>query len=143
MSSTKTFQCLRITGNHAVFAFAVLLLAGVVFAQASSDEKKDKSKEPLTTRLHIVVTAGDKDKPVANASVYVRFSQSRFLRKDRLVEMNFKTSQEGTVKVPEIPRGKTQIQVIAPGWKTFGQWYDLDKEEETIQIKLDKPPKWY
>lgn len=95
------------------------------------------------TRLKIRVTT-DADKPVANASVYVRFNTSGgFLRHDKLSEMNFKTNQDGSVKVPEIPQGKVLIQVIATGWHTFGQWYDVDKQEESIAIKLAQPPHWY
>jgi hypothetical protein len=93
--------------------------------------------------LHIEVTAGEKDQPVDNASVYVRFPEARSLGREKLVEMNVKTNREGTVKVPNVPRGKALIQVIATGWKTFGHWFDLDKDEQTIKIKLEKPPRWY
>lgn len=93
--------------------------------------------------LHIEITAGEKDLPVDNASVYVRFPEARSFGREKLVEMNVKTNREGTVKVPNVPRGKALIQVIASGWKPFGRWYDLDKDEQTIKIKLEKPPRWY
>jgi hypothetical protein len=57
--------------------------------------------------------------------------------------MNFKTNQDGSVKVPEVRIGKILIQIVVPGWKTYGKWYVIEKEEETIQIKLEKPPHWY
>jgi hypothetical protein len=47
------------------------------------------------------------------------------------------------VKVPEIPQGRILIQVIAKGWHTYGKWYDVDTDEQTIQVKLDPPPHWY
>jgi hypothetical protein len=126
---------------------AVLLLSVTLFAQTQSNDKKDeKSKESATTNLRIEVTAGDKNEPVANASVYVRFERPSgllHLHKDKKIEMNLRTNQEGDTKVPDVPRGKVLIQVIASGWKTFGQWYTLDKNEETIKIKLEKPPHWY
>jgi hypothetical protein len=81
---------------------------------------------------------------VGNASVYVRFNQTvGLLHKDKLVEMNFKTNEDGSVKVPEIPQGKVLIQVVAKGWHTYGKWYDIEKPEDTVQIKLDPPPRWY
>ncbi len=120
-----------------------LLTAGLVLAQAKPDDKKQKSDDSLTTRIRIVITGGEQDHPIAGASVYVRFTEPKFLHKDKRVEMNLKTSLEGVVKVPEIPRGKTEIQVIAPGWKTYGKWFDLQKDEETINIRLDRPTKWY
>ena len=119
-------------------------------AQAASQEqssagKKDKNppSDSPTTRLRIVVTDGN-DKPVPNASVYVRFNESGgFLRHDKLAELNFKTNQDGGVKVPEIPQGKILIQVIAKGWHTYGKWYDIDKDAESITVKLEAPPHWY
>jgi hypothetical protein len=111
--------------------------------KSSNSGKKDKSSEPATVRLRIEVT-DPKDKPVGNASVYVRFNQtSGVLHKDKLAELNLKTNEDGTVKVPEIPQGKILIQVIAKGLHTYGKWYDIEKEEETVQIKLEPPPHWY
>ena len=111
--------------------------------QPSTDSGGQKSTDQSTTKLRIRVT-GDKDQPIGNASVYVRFySSGGFLRHDKLEEMNFKTNQDGSVKVPEIPQGRILVQVIAKGWHTYGKWYDVDKDEESIQIKLDPPPHWY
>jgi len=95
------------------------------------------------TRIRIRIT-GNTDKPVSNASVYVRYPTSGgFLRHDKLAEMDLKSNQDGSVKVPEIPQGKVMIQVIAPGWHTFGKWYDVDQPEQTISIQLMPPPHWY
>jgi len=65
------------------------------------------------------------------------------LGKDKKVEQNWKTNKDGVIKVPDVQRGKVLIQVIAQGWKTFGQWYDLDQDEQTVKIRLQKPPRWY
>jgi hypothetical protein len=109
-----------------------------------NDVKSEKdAKAPGVSLLRIEVTAGEKDAPVDSASIYVRFLEVHKIGKNRMTEMNVKTNKEGVVKVPSVPRGKTLIQVIAPGWKTFGRWYDLDQAEQTIKIKLEKPPRWY
>jgi hypothetical protein len=57
--------------------------------------------------------------------------------------MDLKTNQDGSVKVPEIPQGKVMIQVVAPGWHTFGKWYDVEQPEQVISIQLEPPPHWY
>ncbi len=112
--------------------------------QSDTKEKKEtKSSGSATTRLKIRVT-GNTDKPISNASVYVRFyTPGGFLRHDKLVEMNFKTNLDGSVKVPELPQGKILIQVIANGWHTYGKWYDVETEEQSITVKLEPPPHWY
>ncbi len=131
----------RLTAGKRIVALAmVACFAAAAPSSRPNDDKDKKSKEALTTRIHLQVTAGEENKPVGNASVYVRYEQGR---RHKMAEMNFKTNQDGSVKVPEVPRGKVLIQVVAQGWKTFGHWYVLEKEEETIKIKLEKPPHWY
>lgn len=120
-------------------AIVACLAAATAWGRQKDDEDK-KSKERLTAKIHLQVTAGEENKPVGNASVYVRYEKGR---RHKLTEMNLKTNQDGSVKVPEVPRGKVLIQVVAQGWKTFGQWYVVEKEEETINIKLERPPRWY
>ncbi len=114
---------------------------------SSKDQKKDqnqqKSSDPATTKIRIHVTDPN-GKPVSEASVYVRYNEtSGLFHKDKLAELSFKTNQEGSLKVPEVPQGKVLIQVIAKGWHTFGKWYDMDKDEVTVDIKLEQPPHWY
>jgi hypothetical protein len=109
-----------------------------------TDSKKDsKPSDPTTTKLRIHVVSAD-DKPVSNASVYVRFPVAGGLfHKDKLAELNLKTNEDGSVKVPDIPRGKILIQVVAKGWKTYGKWHEIDTEAATVEIKLEPPAHWY
>jgi hypothetical protein len=99
--------------------------------------------DPTSTRLRIVVLNFD-GKPVPSASVYVRFNEAGgFLHKDKLAEMAFKTNDDGSVKVPSVPVGKILIQVVGKGVHSYGKWYDIVKDQEPIEIKLDKPVHWY
>jgi hypothetical protein len=114
--------------------------------QTPPPDKKDKDKkssDPATIKLRIEVTGAD-GKPVGNASVYVRYNEPGGLfHHDKLAELNFKTNQDGSVKVTEVPQGKILIQVVAKGWHTYGKWYEFNTDAETVQIKLDPPPRWY
>jgi hypothetical protein len=144
------------TGRKAcTLALAALLCAGVpqalLYAQensgANSDEqpgaKSDKPSDQGTVKLRIQV-AGNNGKPVANASVYVRYNKpGGLLHKDKLAELDLKTNGEGSVKVPPVPQGSILIQVIATGWHTYGKWYEINKDEESIDIKLEPPTRWY
>jgi hypothetical protein len=108
-----------------------------------SSQKNDQSSDGTMTRLRIRVT-NTEDKPVGNASVYVRFNEpGSFLHKDKLAELSFKTNEDGSVKVPAVPRGKILIQVIAKGLHTYGKWYDVEKDQDTIEIKLEAATHWY
>jgi hypothetical protein len=142
------------------FRLAGFLLIGLLYAASSfaqtenshksspqqksgAENKKDpKSAGSTVAKLRIVVT-GD-EKPVSNASVYVRYNEpGGLLHHEKLAEMNFKTNLDGSVRVPEVPRGKVMIQVIAKGWHTFGKWFDIDTDGQTVEIKLEPPPHWY
>ncbi len=94
-------------------------------------------------RLEIKLTAKKSGKPIKNASVYVKFKQKRLLRRDKKKEWSVKTNPEGRAVVPRLPEGNVLIQVIAPGWKTYGKFHEIKGPKQVIEIALDKPPKWY
>jgi len=157
MKATTHGRFLPVHFGAAVLALALLGTTPNAFAQSgasnqapapdqsnSSDKPADsQTTDAGMTRLKIRVTDAN-DKPVGNASVYVRYYTSGgFLRHDKLEELNFKTNQDGSVKVPEIPQGKILIQVIAKGWHTYGKWYEISQSEQSVPIKLDPPPHWY
>jgi hypothetical protein len=134
----------RMRNNFVILFSLALLLPLAVRGQEKNPDAKGKS-DPVSgsVRLTIVVTNAEDKKPVDSASVYVKFIEARKLAKDKKIEMNLKTNLSGICHVPEIPRGKFLIQVIAPGWKTFGEYYEVDQAEQTISIELARPPKWY
>ena len=86
------------------------------------------------------------DKPVERAAVVVDFisgrSVAKFGKKVR-THWELRTTQEGVVKIPPIPQGKIKLLIIATGFQTFGQVYDVNEEEKTIEIKLNPPQAQY
>src|SRR5260370_19898955 len=124
-------------------SLTLLFSLGVQAQDKSPDSKVKPDAASNTVHLTIVVTSAEDKKPVDSASVYVKYVQGRLLGKNKKIEMNLKTNLSGVVHVPEIPRGRFLVQVIAPGWKTFGEYYEVDQAEQTINIELARPPKWY
>ncbi len=120
--------------------FLLLLLPATAQEKKEAEEKPDKDAR---TDLRIEVVGGKKEVPVDNASVYLRFPRDGRSVRSKLLELNLKTNAQGVTRYEIAPRGKVLIQVIAPGWKTFGRWYTLEKEKETIRIQLEEPPRWY
>ena len=97
------------------------------------------------TKLNITVkTQGGK--PIDRASVIVRFVEGRSIVKlGKAIRTTFelRTNQEGEAKIPTIPQGKIRIQVIARGYQTFGEMFDVAQEEKDIEIKLNPPQEQY
>lgn len=114
--------------NSLLWVAAVLLLATVgVWAG------------PPMTKLTVEVKSIE-GKPVDRASVVVRFVEGKAMKvvkKHATFEM--RTDQDGIAKVPEVPQGKIRIQVIAKNYQTFGEIFEVEQDEKTIEIKLNPP----
>jgi hypothetical protein len=97
------------------------------------------------TRLTVQINSADTGKPIDRASVIVRFRHglNPVKMKKIITSWETKTSQEGTVKIPEMPMGEVTIQVIAEHYQTFGDVYELTMPEQTIAIKLNPPQAQY
>lgn len=123
---------------------AIALVPAAASAQENpSPDANASSKAAQSNRIRIEVTGGDKDTPVENASVYLKYVEERKLRKDKKIELNVKTNRDGVAHIPDAPLGKVLVQVIAEGWKSYGRWFEITDPKQTIKIKLEKPPHWY
>ena len=131
----------------AMWVAALALLGGVASLRAqtasSPDAKAHTGKSDPTSRVTIEVSGGEKESPVENASVYLKYVEEHKLKKDRKVELNVKTNRDGTAHIPEAPTGRVLLQVVAEGWKTYGRWYDITEAKQTIKVHLERPAKWY
>ena len=102
-----------------------------------------QARSLANSRLTIEISGGDKNVPIENASVYVKYIEEHKITKDKKMELNVKTSREGVAHVPNAPLGRVLIQVIADGWKSYGRWYDVTDINQNFKIHLERPPKWY
>jgi hypothetical protein len=112
---------------------AVLLCAAAAFAEA-----------PMT-KLNITVKT-QSGRPLDRAAVVVRFVEGHSVVKlGKAIRTTYevRTNQEGVAKIPEIPQGKIRIQVIAKGYQTFGQVFDITEPEKDVPITLNPPQQQY
>jgi len=85
-------------------------------------------------------------KPVEYASVIVKFIKGRSatkLGKKIRKEWELRTNQDGLAKIPPIPQGTILVQIIAKNYQTFGQNFEVDEEEKTLDITLNPPQPQY
>jgi hypothetical protein len=98
-----------------------------------------------TTNLTVAVRS-PYDNPVDNASVIVKFVKGRSkvkLGKKIRTTWETRTNQQGLAKIPPIPQGSILVQVIAKGYQTFGQTFDVGEDQKTIEVKLNPPQSQY
>jgi len=113
----------------------ILALALPLSFPASADD---------VTKLKIVVTTRS-GRPIDRADVIVRFGGRSLVKLGKMVRTTWemRSSQEGVAEIPDMPKGQVRIQVIAKGYQTFGDTFDVNEDERTIEIKLNPPQKQY
>jgi hypothetical protein len=100
-----------------------------------------------TTKIKIVVKTLS-DRPIDRAEVILRWNanakhpRASFGRNIR-TQFESRSNQDGTVTFPDVPQGSILIQVNAKGYQTFGQVYDIDEEDKTVEVKLNPPQQQY
>jgi len=134
----------RISTSCSIALAAMALCSALsLHATQEPDAKAHPAKSDLMSHVTIQVSGGEKEAPVENASVYLKYVEERAIKKDKKVELNVKTNRDGAAHIPETPTGRVLIQVVADGWKTYGRWYDITEPKQTIKVHLEKPPRWY
>ena len=93
-----------------------LVALGTVAVCASAQDAKNPAADGKATaqqaqnapvlKLTIVVTGGEKNVPVENASVYLKYVEERKIKKDKVTELNVKTNRDGTAHIPEPQLGR-------------------------------------
>ena len=53
--------------------------------------------------------------------------------------LELKTDNDGRTNIDGIPYGPLRVQVLAPGFQTFGEDYEINKPEMEIPVKLKHP----
>jgi len=116
---------------------SILLL--VIFVLPLSWAEK-KQRIPLAT-VNFVVVRDENGKPVRNAAVVLHPVEDNGKQSRGGIEL--KTDPDGKANYDGVPYGKMRIQVLASGFQTFGNDYDIGHPNEEISIKLKRPDKQY
>jgi len=114
--------------------FALIIVLALLGGAALLAEK------PVSTLKFVVVTDSE-GKPVRNAEVVLHGVDSKGRQQSEGLEV--KTHQDGKAEVPGVPYGRVRVQVIAKGFRTFGEDYDVSQPAHDITIKMQKPQEQY
>jgi hypothetical protein len=121
-----------------------ILVTGVVLAMfamaGAAVGQKDKDDEP-TAWLNFLVVKDDNGKPVRNAAVIMHPVSSH--GKQGHGGMELKTDAEGKANFDGIPYGKLRVQVLAVGFQTYGEDFDIDQPKMEFTFKLKRPQGQY
>lgn len=113
----------------------ILILLGLATAGPALAQK-DKDEEP-TSWVYFSVIKESNGKPVRNAAVILHAVDDH--GKQQRGDLELKTNPEGKTDFDGIPYGKVRVQVLAHGFQTYGEDFDIDQAKTEITIKM-KPP---
>jgi hypothetical protein len=119
------------------FVLGAMLVALMMPAAAMG--QKDKDDAP-TSWVNFVVVKDDNGKPVRNAAVIMHPVAKG---KQQRGGMELKTDGEGKTNFDGIPYGPLRIQVLAHGFQTYGEDFEIDKPKMEFTIKLKRPQGQY
>jgi len=121
------------------FLARILVIVSLALAAAVPLAAKKKA-DPLST-LNFVVIRDENEKPVRNAAVVMHPVDED--GKQVRAGLELKTGPEGKASYEGVPYGKLRIQVLAPGFQTYGGDYVVSEPNMDITIKLKRPTKQY
>lgn len=101
----------------------------------------DKKDEGPASALSFVVLKDDSGKPVRNAAVILHPVGKQ--GKQAKTGFELKSDNDGKTHFDGIPYGTWRVQVIAPGFQTFGSDYAINQAAQEITIRLKRPQGQY
>jgi 5-hydroxyisourate hydrolase-like protein (transthyretin family) len=120
---------------------ATLVVGLVLGAHAQEQGRGRKYKPPPPTcKITVTVLKASNGKPLENASVVFHPLKNG---KDE-GNMELKTNEDGKVTIDVIPVGDgLRLQVLATGYQTYGNDYELPADTKDIEVKLSRPQRQY
>ena len=117
---------------------AIICMLLVPSLLVAGDKKNDSGH---VSSLKFAVLKDDNGKPVRNAAVILHPVGGGGKQSKGGFEL--KTDSGGKTETDGIPYGKLRVQVIAPGFQTFGQDYAINQPEQEVVIRLKRPQGQY
>jgi hypothetical protein len=113
---------------------------GLLFAQDAAHRGRKYTPPPPTSKITVTVIKAANGKPLENAAVV--FHPMKNGKDEGNLEL--KTNEEGKVTIEVIPVGDTvRLQVIANGFQTFGDDYEITTDSKEITVKMKHPDRQY
>jgi len=115
---------------------SALVILTMLLAASAASGQKDKDTEP-TAALNFLVVKEDNGKPVRNAAVIMHPVNTN--GKQSRGGLELKTDADGKATFDGVPYGPLRIQILAHGFQTFGEDYQINQTKMEITIKLKRP----
>lgn len=112
----------------------MLLFAGLAFAARADSVQR--------TNLHVVVKDSETGQPVYQARLTLQFHEpgsKKKLKRPKMLSYSAKTNSQGRYRFQNIPMGAVRLMVTADQHQSFGKDFEVEQENQVIEVKLKKP----
>jgi hypothetical protein len=123
-----------------VMIWTIAVLGMVLAVHGEAVAQRDKNDEP-TAVLSFVVIKEDNGKPIRNAAVIMHPVSAH--GKQERGGLELKTDADGKTSFDGIPYGKLRVQILASGFQTFGEDYDIGQAKMEFTVRLKRPQGQY
>jgi hypothetical protein len=92
------------------------------------------------TTLNVVVKEAETGDPINQARLTLQFSEPRgVFKRSKKISYSAKTNMQGRCRFTHIPKGTILLMVTAEHRQSFGKEFELEKDNQVIEVKLRKP----
>jgi hypothetical protein len=129
------------TGMKKLLAAGVMLVLLTTAGLARAQKDKDDEDVGPTSWVYFSILKDENGKPVRNASVILHAVNAK--GKQENGDLELKTDPEGKANFDGVPYGVLRVQVLAHGFQTYGEDFDVEKPKMDLTIKLKRPQGQY
>lgn len=120
----------------------LLLCALILVCPKAAIPASAQSEAQGQTTLTVVVTDAQSGQPINQARLTLEFTEPgnpSKLKRAKKLAYSAKTNVQGRYKFPTLPMGTIRLIVTAERHQSFSKEFDLEKENQVIEVKLKKP----
>lgn len=114
-------------------AACYLIILAVPAAEAQPEER---------TSVNVVVRDAESGQPINQARLTLQFREPGKKLTPKLphrLAYSAKTNAQGRYRFADIPKGTIRIMVTAEQHQAFGKDFELERDNQVIEVKLRKP----
>jgi hypothetical protein len=126
--------------RHTTIMVALLVMVAISLSAQDKTRRGRKYKPPPpTAKIEVTVLRDSDSKPIENAAVIFHVD----MEGDK-GNMELKTNEDGKSVIDVLPIGSTmRLQIIAKGFKTYGEDFKIDKADMAFGIRMKRPGEQY
>ena len=116
-----------------VCAAALAIVASRTLALAESVERAS---------VQVLVKDAETDQPISQARLTLQFREPGStvkLKPSKMLSFSAKTNVHGRYKFMHIPKGTVLLRVTAERHQAFGKEFEVEEENQLLEVRLKKP----